>query len=280
MREEEPFLLEMKNLKFGIWHALDTKDWEEAEHLLRKARKLLEAGKATEKDRADLAVMEGNLQAFRGKEKGEKQPMEDTQKTLEEMRAAYKQVPETLQPLYLMAMKDGYDCAARLFQIIYNRKWIREHAGYSDHREKMLEEQATEETQVRAKGYHQKRGLENIKLGTVTNPEHSPAVRHYDHGEWAPTIIHMPHNTHEQMFNILRERKNSYAFGYWTTLIPTNVNYEKQVHLVEHVNWVLKRGMRKLQECGVSFTLSDTVIPAPRKGAPKSAQQASYATAI
>ncbi|MFH0851297.1 MAG: hypothetical protein V1876_00940 [Candidatus Peregrinibacteria bacterium] len=256
MREEEPFFSEMKNLKFGIWHALDTKDWKEAEDLLKKARRLEALGKCSVKDRDDLGVMARNLEAFRAKEKTEGKPGEDARKTLEDMRAAYAQMPDPLKPLYLSAMNDP-DKMGAIASCTYNRVWCREHGYLTDDREKELEREATSETQaLAASGRHRKKGLDNIKLGVVTDKQHDPAVRRYDEGEWAPTIIHMPPDTHQHFLSILETRKNNHAFRYWTTLIPTDVTYEQQLHLVRNVNWVLKRGAKKLKEQGLMFTPS------------------------
>lgn len=256
MREEEPHMVEMKNLKFGIWHALDTKDWEEAEELLKKARMLQEAKKGTKKDGADLDVMARNLEAFRAKETTEGKPGEDRRKTLEDLRAAYAQIPAPLQPLYLSAMNDP-DKLGAIASCIYNRVWCREHGYLTDDREKELEQEATTSTQALAKeGKHRKKGLDNVKLGVVTDTQHDPAVRRYDEGEWAPTIIHMPPDSHQHFNSILETRKNNHAFRYWTTLIPTNVTYEQQYALYKNVNWVLKSGTKKLKEQGLMFTLT------------------------
>jgi len=256
---------QLKDLTLGIRHALDSKDWDDADTLLKKAWSI-----AKEEDRFELESMDRYLKAFREKEQEKQQPMEDAKKTLAEMRAVFAQIPSSLQPLYLKAMNDGYDCATRLFQLIYNRKWVRDNGYSTNGSEKESEVQAEEETKYRAEGNHGKKGMERIKLGVVTSPEHSPAVRRYDQGEWAPTFIHMPPGTQDQMFSILKERKESYSFGYWTTLLPTDVTYEEQVFLVQHVNWVLKRGMRKLSEQGKTFSLIGDSAPTPASKAPSS----------
>jgi len=257
---------QLKDLTLGIRHALDSKDWDDADSLLKKAWSI-----AKEEDRFELESMDRYLKAFREKEQEKQQPMEDATKTLSEMRTAFSQIPSSLQPLYLKAMNDGYDCATRLFQLIYNRKWVRDNGYSTNGSEKESEMQAEEETKYRAEGHHGKKGMERIKLGVVTSPEHSPAVRRYDQGEWAPTFIHMPPGTQDQMFSILKERKESYSFGYWTTLLPTDVTYEEQVFLVQHVNWVLKRGMRKLSEQGKTFSLIGDSAPTPARKAPSPA---------
>lgn len=252
---EAPSPREMENVKLGIRHALDTKEWDEAEDLLQNARKLFEQGKGVDRDRFELDSMERYLREFRTKEQQEQQPMKDAHETLEQMRAAYAQIPDPLKPLYLSAMNDPSKLGA-IAACTYNRIWCREHGYLTDDREEELEQSATSETQTLAKKKHNKKGLDNVMLGVVTDQQHDPAVRRYDEGEWGPTIIHMPPNTHQHFESILESRKENYAFRYWTTLIPTNVTYEQQSHLVKNVNWVLKRGAKKLQEQGLTFTLT------------------------
>jgi len=272
---EAPSAREMENSKLGIRHALDTKDWDDAEMLIKEARKLLEQGKGVDKDRFELDSMQRYLEAFRTKEQEEQQPMKDAQETMEQMRIAYAQIPQPLQPLYLSAMNDP-DKLGAVAACTYNRVWCREHGYLTDNREKELEQQATAETQTLAKtGRHRKKGLDNVKLGVVVDKQHDPAVRRYDEGEWGPTIIHMPPETHQHFLSILDTRKNNHTFRYWTTLIPTNVTYEQQLHLVKNVNWVLKRGAAKLKAWGMPFSLTTPL--APRKAPSKSSQSHTYA---
>jgi hypothetical protein len=253
---EAPSPREMENIKLGIRHALDTKEWQEAEELLGQARTLCEQGKGVERDRFELDSMERYLKEFRTKEQKDQQPMKNARETLEQMRMAYDQIPTPLKPLYLSAMNDP-DTLGAIAACTYNRIWCREHGYLTDDREKKLEQQATSETQTLAReGKHRKKGLDNVKLGVVTDKQHDPAVRRYDEGEWAPTIIHMPPNTHQHFLSVLETRKNNHAFRYWTTLIPTDVPYEQQESLVKNVNWVLKRGAKKLKEQGLMFTLT------------------------
>lgn len=275
---EAPSPREMENIKLGIRHALDTKEWEEAADMLKQARKLLEQGKGVDRDRFELDSMERYLKEFRTKEHEEQQPMKDARETLEQMRMAYDQIPKTLQPLYLSAMNDP-DRLGAIASCTYNRVWCREHGYLTDDREKELEKEATASTQVLAReGKHRKKGLDNVKLGVVTDTQHDPAVRRYDEGEWAPTIIHMPPGTHQHFNTILETRKNNHAFRYWTTLVPTDVTYEQQLHLVRNVNWVLKRGAAKLKAWSIPFSLTDSATPLSLKKTPsKASQQSSYA---
>lgn len=253
---EAPSPREMENLKLGIRHALDTKDWEEAEELLTQARKLLEHGKASERDRFELDSMQRYVKEFRAKEQKDQQPLQSARETLEQMRAAFAQIPSSLKPLYLAAMSDP-DKLDAVAACTYNRVWCREHGHLTDNREKELEQQSTTETQtLAASGAPRKKGLDNVKLGVVVDRQHEPAVRRYDQGEWAPTVIHMPPNTHANFLSLLETRKNNHAFRYWTTLIPTDVTYEEQLHLVRSINKVLKRGARTLKEHGLMFTES------------------------
>jgi len=251
---------EMENTKISIRHMLDIKDWEEADDLIKNARSLLATGKGKEQDRFELDSMERYLKAFREREREEQQPMKDARQTLEQMRTAFAQIPSALQPLYLSAMQNESTFDA-LRACTYNRIWCREHGHLDDDREKRLEARATTETQrLAATGVHKKKGLENIKLGSVTDTKHNPAVRTYGEGEWGPTIIHMPPGTDGTFLNIIESRKGNGKFRYWTTLIPTGVSYEKQEHIVKNVNWVLKSGMKKLKECGLRFTLTGNPI--------------------
>ncbi len=275
---EAPSPRAMENIKLGIRHALDTKEWDEAEHLIQDARKLLEQGEGVDRDRFELDSMERYLREFRTKEQQEQQPMKNAHETLEQMRAAYAQIPDPLKPLYLSAMNDPSKLGA-IAACTYNRIWCREHGYLTDDREKELEQSATTETQTLAKqGSHNKKGLDNVKLGVVTDQQHDPAVRRYDEGEWGPTIIHMPPNTHQHFENILESRKENYAFRYWTTLVPTNVTYEQQSHLVKNVNWVLKRGAQKLKEWRIPFSLTDSMMPLSLQKPPsQSARHQSFA---
>ncbi|MDD5041210.1 MAG: hypothetical protein PHX87_02975 [Candidatus Peribacteraceae bacterium] len=275
---EAPSPRAMENIKLGIRHALDTKDWDEAEDLLGQARKLFEQGKGVDRDRFELDSMERYLKEFRTKEHEEEQPMQNAHETLEQTRMAYDQIPRPLQPLYLSAMNDP-DKLGAIAACTYNRVWCREHGYLTDDREKELEQEATTTTQALARqGKHNKKGLDNVKLGVVTDKQHDPAVRRYDEGEWGPTIIHMPPETHQHFLSILETRKSNHAFRYWTTLIPTDVTYEQQLHLVRNLNWVLKSGVKKLKEQGIPFSLTDSMVPRSLQKSPsKSAQHQSLA---
>lgn len=244
---------EMGNLKLGVRNAMETKDWEEAEGFLKKAHTLLVRGKGSAADKSDLDSMERYLRDFRDKEK-KNQPKEDARKTLQEMRAVFDQVPESLQELYLGAMNDSYECAATVFRMVYNLKWATDH-GYCDaNRMAILRESAKEETDRRAKGEHGKKGVENIDLAYVSDPGHAAAVRTYTAGEWAPTYIHKRRGEEGKVLSLARAHKDNNAFGYWVILDPVGVPQENIVSLVENVHWKLKSGMRKLKKAGLRFT--------------------------
>lgn len=243
---------ELGNLKLGVRNAMETKDWEEAEGFLKKARALMARGRGTLADKSDLDSMERYLRDFRGKKKN--QPDENIRKTLENMRDAFEQVPDSLQNLYLGAMNDSYECASTVFRTVYNLKWATER-GYCDpNRMAVLRESAKEETDRRAKGEHGKKGVENVDLSYVSDPGHVTAVRSYTAGEWAPTYIHMQRGQESKALDLAKAHKDNNAYGYWVILDPIGVPQEKIVSLVENVHWKLKSGMRKLQKVGMRFT--------------------------
>ncbi len=244
---------ELGNLKLGVRNAMETKDWEEADDFLKKARALMNKGRGSAADKKDLDSMERYLRDFRDKKK-KNQPKEDARKTLEEMREVFEQVPDTLKNLYLGAMNDSYECASTVFRTVYNLKWATER-GYCDpNRMAVLRESAKEETDRRAKGEHGKKGVENVDLAYVSDPGHVAAVRTYTAGEWAPTYIHMKRGQESKALDLAKAHKDNNAYGYWVILDPVGVPQESIVHLVENVHWKLKSGMRTLRKAGLRFT--------------------------
>ncbi|MEI8230874.1 MAG: hypothetical protein WCG83_07115 [Candidatus Peregrinibacteria bacterium] len=246
---------ELRNCKLLIKNSLDMKDWDQAEKLLKSARKV-HTERALPQD-YELDSMERYQKAFRDKSENERgKAPKEVQQTLDEMRQIFAgdAIPLPLRQLYLKAMMDQ-DTFACLGSLIYNRIWCTEHGYLDTLRERRLLSTSTEETKHLAKGKHKKKGLENIRLNTVNEWQEPSTVRRYDEGEWAPTVIHMPPGGDTSLLEMIKPRKNNGSFRYWATLIPTDVSYEKQQNLVKNVNWRLKRGIGKLKEAGFAFSL-------------------------
>lgn len=266
MREEEPFFTEMKNLKFGIWSALDTKDWEEAENLLKKAQKLREAGNASDRDKEDLGIMERNLAAFRERENNEQKPKEDVKNTLTRVGSALREVPDVMKSLYLGVIAEGPECFHSFRKYRGNREWVTQHGYSNPHLEKVREEQAKGESAIRAKGVHGKKGVECVHLDYVDDPDHAAAVRRYDGGEWAPTYLFMSERSNGKLLSLLRNRKGNYASDYWMNLVHTGVPFEKDLHLIHNVDRVIESGTRSLQEHGIPLNrIEELTRPSPLK---------------
>ena len=201
--------------------------------------------------------------------------METVQQTLNEMRAAFNQIPSSLRSIYLASLTTGYPTFSCLSSLMYNRVWCWEHGHLNAHKEAVRKQTTAEDTRRVVREGHSKRGVENIDLATVNGSEADAAVRDYEQGEWGATIIHYTPESKSKLMSKMSGNSN-YAFNYWTTLIPEDVPYEQHAYVVKNVNWVLKRGLRTLQKHNVPFTLTGTSAAVLKdKAAPKSSSSRS-----
>ena len=192
--KEHPLMLDLRR-------EMASQDWGSAQELIRKIR--LEEAHLTDEQKQDLASMEQMVQRHlpQGNETT-LPPSASVQETLSSMRTAIAMLPSSLQGLFIQSLQKGYDVHNTLYSIFYNRVWCRNHGYLDDHRERILKQTTTEETQEVVKEGHRDYGLENNDLNTYQQP----AVRPYD-GVWAPQILHCSPGSHGTLLSVLDSNK-------------------------------------------------------------------------
>lgn len=235
---------ELTFLKVRIRHDLDTKDWEGAELLLTKAKKLTP-------DDLDLSSMERFLSAHRNDQELQKNVYPPPQEVLQEMRTIVHQLPTALQWIYTQALISGYATFSALTTLMYNRVWCHRHGHLTGEVE--AEQAVSQENKARTHFYidegHTKKLERNIIAGDTAEKS---AIRKEC---MSPQVLYTGSEGMSAVLARVREQKDNWGFRYWTTLVPLGVEYGMHAFIVEHINRPLKKGLRSLEQNGIPFSL-------------------------
>ncbi len=242
-----------------IRHALDTKDWEEAEMMLAEERKHLE--EMTPEEVQKFHSLEQFLHTHRlaGSPSKEQNNPSDRE-IVEQARELVGPLPVSLQQLYIHCMQYDYGTFWRLTSIIYNRVWLRRHKGVDTKREMQWLEEAELFTAQRAKEGHG-RGLEaNDTRGTNSK---SSSIRDQERLV-APQILVMGADEGSARLNAQTIHRNTWwSYWYWTNGLPVEngvpLAYGRQEEIVDSVNPQLKRLMRETEKRGILYTQSGDI---------------------
>ncbi|MCI0705596.1 MAG: hypothetical protein L0241_31435, partial [Planctomycetia bacterium] len=238
----------IQDLKGKVRHALDTENWEEAEHFLAKAWPLA----VSEEDIHELQSMEKYLRSF-GKKSDAK---EGTKDAGEEIRNAYKEIdtvlsllPVGLQPIYRKALMKGADCLQCVTTTVYNRTWCQERGYLTESLEDRLREKSITETAERLRpageGHHD--GVENNFIDGF----HQPAVRDKGIG---PQNVFLSGSGADAFVEKADANKSTWSFWYWTNLIVDGVSAGQNTHVAYSLNHRIKRAARTLQRHGLLWS--------------------------
>jgi len=229
--KERPILLEIRR-------ELDSKDWGSAERLLKKAK----SATLTEEDTRKLNSMENYLKEHRPKTDKTKKKKKNPKQAEKENEQIISLLPASLQPLYLNAIRAGkFRCLAAL---MYNRVWCHERGHVlTSSKENKLQKRATDDTRMRLQ--QRKDGKKQL-ANTDVNAFKEPSIRSYAYtGISAPQILHVGASGHGALLAKMNE-EDTYLFRYWTTLIPTEVDYATHAYIVKHLHPLLKSNLHAI----------------------------------
>ncbi len=167
--------------------------------------------------------------------------------------------PTGAKKTYQMLAQKGYKTLASGCQMIYNRKWVREH-GYSTNKtERMHAESETNKsnTQDHIENGHTPWLEHNILEGDTANKS---AIRDECH---KAQLLHISSEGVETAVNSAELNQNNHLHRYWTTWNLKDVTYEAQDEFIVNCHYQLKQDIKKLNEMGYDFTIAG---PLKRKG--------------
>lgn len=240
-------------LRLDIRHAMDTKQWEEAELLLSQAKNI-------DPNDPQLIAMQEYLLANRPAQTGgttldagtlSVDQIKRGTEALKTLRELQDRLPEGLKWYNEQALATGdTEVLKRLWQTIYNRKWVREH-GYSTNLSEKAESQSDfnkEKTHERIANGHDRGREHNIIDGDTAD-----TAGILDDCVTAQTAHVGRSGRSEYMKAVIRNKDNGH-FGYWTTFHPTDVPYESQDEAIEECMYHIKKNATILRQCGLRFT--------------------------
>lgn len=222
---------ELSALKLRTRHHIDTEDWEEAEKDLRTALTLAP-------NDAELRSMQLFITNHRPKnDAAEKKEQPDPHQILKDMRDIVTALPPEVQMLYQKALTRGPAVFGRLTQVMYNRVWLHDVAGWNP----QIEEERI--AYVRATKQQGKGILLDLNAGAGGMNSDDVLRQIQEHasenaGKSAPRL------------------SSDEYWGYWTSVIP-DISVDRQRSIVQRDHYRLKRGLRALHEADYVYTISD-----------------------
>lgn len=232
--------------KMAIRFDLSEEDYDEAED------KLLPLLEQFPQD-PDLRSMERYLKAHRSEKTEEEDDRTDPETKKAEILGTLRQLTQRIDPAMRKwdeeAMTHGPAVFRRWRQVNGNHEWVRTH-GYSDAQNEA--EHATSETNKRTTEQYMNHGhsrqLErNVIDGKTT---HEEAIR--DNCTKAQMLYVKSENC-KPVLEKVRENKDNEMFGYWTTLVYTDVSYEKHVEGM-NIQRQIQRLLQQLDDLGGHYT--------------------------
>lgn len=235
------------DLKGKVRHALDTENWDEAEHYLRKAWSVA----TTEEDRSELQSMERHLKSF-GKKSEYEMANEDADKEVawakKEIDTVLSLLPPSYQKLYRKALNYGAACLQCVTTCVYNRTWCQERGYLSEGLEDRLREQSIEETANRLRpSVGHANGLEN----NFVDGFNSPSIRDKGIG---PQNAFVSNGGVDSFVEKANANKNTWSFWYWTNYIDNDVSASQNAYVSYALNHRIKRAARALERNGVMYS--------------------------
>ncbi len=251
-----------------IRHALDVKDWEEADELIAAVPR----GVLTPEESTKLRSMEKYLREHRGKKSERKEGSPRPEGLLHEARTLLDDIPTVLQPLYAEAMQRGYNFFWVLCTLLRNRDWCHAHHYLTEEKELTLYRESRLLTANRIRFGHD-RGFEANDLTRGRNNQY-PAVRNQA-GINAAQVLFMDSASTPTILGEIEEQGQDRNFWYWATLVPLEIPIGRHQQLVWSINPRLKRLIRQMDRIGLIFTTSGDPQYRPTVGTYEKAMRAS-----
>ncbi len=230
-----------------IRHALDTKDWEGAEEMIREEWRHMKD--LTKEDDEKLRSMENFLRTHRPTRAAGKKEKPSNLELVRRFDTLLNAVPEH-RTLQLTCCKRNLGAALTKTKLDYNLVWCKEHQWWNPRAQRLKREEAREQTPERVKWGHG-RGFE---ANDITGPgSQMPAIREQkERGEaqWVFAKFNETDSVETVARTCDREQQNR-RFWYYTSEIDENVSYGKTEYLVKVVQPQLKSVIRELNNRGI-----------------------------
>ncbi len=234
-----------------IRHALDCKDWEEAQELITETEGDRDSGKVLMSEQA-----QGKLKSMKNYLKTHAEPDEETKKqngaaeVLQEMENALNLVKfPWIKDRFRRSMALGYDTLWAYCTMNFNWEWCRKRGYSDDNIDANLRDKAKEETHDHMRN-GQPKGHVNNDMTDDTSV--NPAAR-WDSGTNSAQAIHTNHKTSNEVLigNFVHQNRHNRSVWYWTRFMEKDIHFTEMQYIINEVQPVLKRGMRKLKGLGI-----------------------------
>jgi hypothetical protein len=231
-----------------IRHALDARDWEEADWYLAKVPR----GELSSEETEKLRSMEKFLREHRGKTTRGEGVEQTPGQLMSEIDALLRYVPHDLQELYKDELARGYGKFWVLCTLLYNRSWCFDHHYLTEEKELQLYDESKVLTEQRIKFGHGT-GFEANDVTQGRN-QRLPAIRDQKHVHSAQ-VLFVDETSRPYVEEAIEKQGGDRQFWYWTSLIPKGVSIEKHKELTHPggINQQLKRLLRKLEAQGARY---------------------------
>ncbi|HLD71415.1 MAG TPA: hypothetical protein VI873_02255 [Candidatus Peribacteraceae bacterium] len=266
--DKEPYIF------LKIRHALDIKDFDEADELIARAEK----GATTPEHFEKLDSMKKYLREHRGskpKEDASVDPEQEAFEANEQLKQAISNLPtESIKNRFIRALGYDYDTMWALCTMYYNWEWCRQRGYSTEEKDLEFKEIAKEQTYD-----HLKHGQpDDYAVNDMTSDTSMEPAARSDNDTKSPQVIHINETTDNgALLTYVHHNCHNRAVWYWTRLVEKDVPFDRIQEMIHHVQPVLKKNMRVLEKHGYGFSLNGSPhkkgnslsAPATKKIAPK-----------
>lgn len=239
---------ELTYLKQDIRHDLDSHDWEGAAMLLKSACRQFP-------EDIDLKSMERFLGAHRTDTNLSAEINEDPDQALRQIRTYVSKIDDSVKPLYIKALKEGYHVFRGLTVLMFNRVWLHRNGRYLNstiEAEQQRSNEYKEETRI-----HMRQGHTNdIERNILSGDTAKEAAINDDCTN--AQILYMDRGSEDAVITRIREQQSNQSSGargffYQTSLIPKDLPYGQHEQIVDHLHPPIKQGLRILERHGKKY---------------------------
>lgn len=262
---KEPYLF------LKIRHELGAKDWDGAADLIDGIHKEIKDGTLilSQENNRKLQVMEMFLRQHRAPgAAGQPEQKPSPGEVLAQMQALLDQVPPQLRPLYVKALKKGYQSFWALTTLMYNRVWCHQHGFLDTGKERRMEGKAKDETRERMKEGHTRYGTE---VNVVKDDTSARSAIRDQSGVRGAQVLYTDERSSEIVVDEIDRKKNDRNFWYWTSVIPDGVQYPEHLFIVSALHPQMKKLARQMAQMGIRYGSDKMPSDAPAKPMRKAA---------
>ena len=254
--ENTPF----SNAKGKVRHALDAKNWTEAEQFLKQAWPLT----SSEKDQLELKSMERYLHAFKGTEDNEDaNKAQSISEAVQEISSGLGQLPTPLRPIFERALEYNAGCVWTVGAMASNVQWCLVR-GYLPRDLDSVRDTARKETKTRMKT---RQGHSDGVANAMVDDFDKPAINEEPTGAQNFCVSSSKAALVAETANANQDNIN---YWYWTNLIVKGVSAGEYENVANTVRHKLTRAAQTLENNGLTYksammTKRPTQISTPEK---------------